>query len=345
MSALDTDCREYFLVEKGASQPAARSAAAAAPLPRQININSNENQPPNANKLTPYRAKKRFAVQKDVEGFSRQWGEDNCGELTLTFAENITEKAEASRRFNSLRPALFALGVLSFIGCWERQMRGAWHLHLLIALVHPVRNQPDARVYLQGLRDAICGTAEADHKDGLLVKRGFGYIHHLAPIKKTAARFAGYFTSYLTKTWKALQGEKKRVRLITYSKNVLRCASVHFSWNGPGGIKWRRKKRMFAFSCGCFTLELAKENLGATWEYKYRLEIASQKLPHYDSPLCEIADNFREIPVEEAFQMGTGGDCFEYWRRLRLKNGLPINTLEKNSDGSVIRNRLDRKAR
>jgi hypothetical protein len=130
MSAPDADCREYFLVEKGASPPAARSAAAAAPLPRQININSNENKPSNANQLTPYRAKKRFAVQKDVEGFARQWGEDNCGELTLTFAENITEKSEASRRFNSLRPALFALGVLSFIGCWERQMRGAWHLHL-----------------------------------------------------------------------------------------------------------------------------------------------------------------------------------------------------------------------
>jgi hypothetical protein len=278
-----------------------------------------------------------------VEGFVRQWGgEDYCAELTLTFAENITEKAEASRRFNSLRTALAGLGIRSYIGCWERQTRGAWHLHLFVALAQPVRNQPNARVYLQGLRDIICGTAENEHKDGLLVKRGFGYIHHLAPIKKTAARFAGYFTSYLTKTWKALQSENKRVRLITYARNVSRCASVHFSWNGPGGINWRRKKRMFAFSCGCFSLEMAKENLGATWEYKYRLEIASQKLPHYDSPLCDIADNFREIPVEEAFQMGTGGHCFEYWRRLRVKNGLPINTLEKNPDGSVIRNRLDR---
>ena len=149
-----------------------------------------------------------------MEGFVRQWGgEDYCAELTLTFAENITEKAEASRRFNSLRTALAGLGIRSYIGCWERQTRGAWHLHLFVALAQPVRNQPSARVYLQGLRDIICGTAENEHKDGLLVRRGFGYIHHLAPIKKTAARFAGYFTSYLTKTWKALQGEKKRVRL------------------------------------------------------------------------------------------------------------------------------------
>ena len=255
-----------------------------------------------------------------MEGFARQWGEDSCGELTLTFAENITEKAEASRRFNSLRPALFALGVLSFIGCWERQIRGAWHLHLLIALAHPVRNQPDARVYLQRLRDTICGTAENEHKDGLLVKRGFGYIHHLAPIKKTAARFAGYFTSYLTKTWKSLQGEKKRVRLITYSKNVLRCASVHFSWNGPGGINWRRKKRMFAFSCGCFTLEMAKENLGATWEYKYRLEIASQKLPHYDSVECMIADRFQDFTLASLIENNLPLAAIEYWMRLRRKH-------------------------
>jgi len=255
-----------------------------------------------------------------VEGFARQWGEDNCAELTLTFAENITEKEEASRRFNSLRSALFALGILSFIGCWERQMRGAWHLHLLVALAHPVRNQPDARVYLQGLRDIICGTAENEHKDGLLVKRGFGYIHHLAPIKKTAARFAGYFTSYLTKTWKAIQGEKKRVRLITYARNVSRCASVHFSWNGPGGINWRRKKRMFAFSCGCFTLDVAKENLGATWEYKYRLEIASQKLPAYDSPECLIADRFADLSIESILAMNLPLKAIEYWMRLRRRS-------------------------
>ena len=318
MSALDADFREYFLVEKGASQPAARSAAAAAPLPRQININSNGNQNLNANQLTAYRAKRRFAVQKDVEGFARQWGgEDYCAELTLTFAENITEKAEASRRFNSLRSALSALGIRSYMGCWERQTRGAWHLHLLIALLHPVRNQPDARVYIQGLRDTICGTAEHEHKDGLLVKRGFGYIHHLAPIKKTAARFAGYFTSYLTKTWKELQGEKKRVRLITYARNVIRCASVHFSWNGPNGINWRRKKRMFAFSCGCFTMEMAKEKLGATWEYKYRIEIAWQKLPHYDSPECMIADCFREIALEKLIAMNLPVAVIEYWMRLR----------------------------
>jgi hypothetical protein len=309
------------LREKAGLPHAARSAAAAGPLPRQISINSNGNLSPKANQLTPYRAKKRFAVQKDVEGFVRQWrGEDYCAEFTLTFAENITEKEEASRRFNSLRSALGGLGILSFVGCWERQARGAWHLHLIVALAHPVRNQPGASVYLQGLRSTICGTAENEHKDGLLVKRGFGYMHHLAPIKTTAARFAGYFTSYLMKTWKELQGEKKRVRLITYARNVVRCASVHFSWNGPNGINWRRKKRMFAFSRGCFTMEMAQEKLGATWEYKYRLEIAAQILPHYDSLECMIADRFRELTLDAVLSMNLPFAAFEYWMRLRRRN-------------------------
>jgi len=282
-------------------------------------------------------------VQKDVEGFARQWGgEDYCAELTLTFAENITEKAEASRRFNSLRSALVDLGILSYIGCWERQKRGAWHLHLIVAFAHAVRNQPDAKVFLQRVRDAICGTAENEHKDGLLMKRGFGYIHHLAPIRKTAARFAGYFTSYLTKTWKELRAEKTRVRLVTYARNVVRCASVTFGWNGPRSQNWRHRAELWAKSRGCQTPEACIKKFGSQWEYKHRKEISDMVIPSYRSNMCDIADNFRFIPFEEVFQMGFV--AFQFWHKLRIKEGLSISTLERNWDGTVIRCRTDRKA-
>jgi hypothetical protein len=99
----------------------------------------------------------------------------------------------------------------------------------------------------------------------------------------------------------------------------VRCASVNFGWNGPGGINWRRKKRMFAFSCGCCTLEMAKENLGATWEYKYRIEIASQKLPHYDSPECMIADRCLELDLKDILALNLAVPCIEYWLRLRKR--------------------------
>jgi hypothetical protein len=67
---------------------------------------------------------------------------------------------------------------------------------------------------------------------------------------------------------------------------------------------------------------MAKENLGVTWEYKYRLEIASQKLPHYDSPECEIADRFQEITPEELIARNYSISIIEYWMRLRRKFAL-----------------------
>ena len=81
---------------------------------------------------------------------------------------------------------------------------------------------------------------------------------------------------------------------------------------------------MFAFSSGCFTLEMAKVKLGATWEYKYRHEIASQKLPHYDSPECMIADRFRDLTLEGLLALNLPVAAIEYWMRLRRKNGLPL---------------------
>jgi hypothetical protein len=160
------------------------------------------------------------------------------------------------------------------------------------------------------LRDTVCGTAENEHRDGLLLKRGFGYIHHLAPIRKTAARFAGYFTSYLTKTWTTLNGEKKRVRLITYARNVVRCASVTFGWNGPRSQNWRHRAELWAKSNGCQTPEACIKKFGAKWEYKSRKTISEMVISSYRSDLCDVADNFRFIPFEEAFMMGSGAFDF-----------------------------------
>jgi len=49
---------------------------------------------------------------------------------TITFQENILEKAEAMRRFRSLKDRLRRSGKrFSFAGVWQRQKRGAWHFH------------------------------------------------------------------------------------------------------------------------------------------------------------------------------------------------------------------------
>jgi hypothetical protein len=70
----------------------------------------------------------------------------------------------------------------------------------------------------------------------------------------------------------------------------------------------------------CFTMEMAKENLGATWEYKYRIEIAAQKLPHYDSAECMIADRFQDFTLETLIENNLPLAAIEYWMRLRRKH-------------------------
>jgi hypothetical protein len=81
---------------------------------------------------------------------------------------------------------------------------------------------------------------------------------------------------------------------------------------------------MFAFSCGCFSFEMAKENLGATWEYKYRVEIAAQRLPHYDSTECMIADRFTELTLESLIENKLPLPAIEYWMRLRRRDELTL---------------------
>jgi hypothetical protein len=56
---------------------------------------------------------------------------------TLTFADNLTDKAEARRRWKALRERILRRWPdLEAVGVWQRQARGAWHLHLVVS--HPM---------------------------------------------------------------------------------------------------------------------------------------------------------------------------------------------------------------
>ena len=50
---------------------------------------------------------------------------------TLTFAENLQDEVEAKKRFRGICDLVRRRGG-KYLGVWERQKRGAWHLHLLV---------------------------------------------------------------------------------------------------------------------------------------------------------------------------------------------------------------------
>lgn len=52
--------------------------------------------------------------------------------ITLTYRENMQDKARLKCDFDSLRRRLGALGGFQYVAVAERQQRGAWHLHVAV---------------------------------------------------------------------------------------------------------------------------------------------------------------------------------------------------------------------
>lgn len=58
--------------------------------------------------------------------------------LSITFAENVTDKARAERSWRPVRE-WFNRREVAYLGVWENQTRGAWHLHLLLSRYIDIR--------------------------------------------------------------------------------------------------------------------------------------------------------------------------------------------------------------
>ena len=56
---------------------------------------------------------------------------------TFTFADNVTDLPEAKKRWRPVADWLRRRGVLC-VGAWQRQKRGAWHLHVVASKLVPI---------------------------------------------------------------------------------------------------------------------------------------------------------------------------------------------------------------
>lgn len=135
---------------------------------------------------------------------------------TLSFHENITSKAEAERRWANLRARLRRqCPDLRGVGVWQRQERGAWHLHMVF----------DREISVDWLRLSA-------------VSCGFGPQMKLRWIQGArpgfrdmggAVRTARYITRYITRDERG--EEDKGVRVVCFVKpKESRSANTHFGW-------------------------------------------------------------------------------------------------------------------
>lgn len=239
--------------------------------------NSTESLPKAGLKLTPYHRKQAFVLQENCKRFISMFGIDYVGFLTLTFADNCTDHKEAQRRFNSLSSHFLRKTFLQYVLVKERQIRGAWHYHLLVGLPENIRTgfnfdevfpkkgrgkyisaSPYLRSLWKELRDAM-------------KRYGFGRSE-LAPIKSNEGVIADYVGKYIAANAEGrhragYEEEDKGIRIVSYSQKWNRSNS-NFAWNTPGGKEWRRKAKRFTVEY----LHLKEYDdlsrlLGSRWSY------------------------------------------------------------------------------
>ncbi|VBI72161.1 rolling circle replication-associated protein [Burkholderia pseudomallei] len=101
--------------------------------------------------------------------------------ITLTYRENMQDKARLKRDFDALRRRLAKLSTFQYVATPERQKRGAWHLHVA------VKGRQNYRV-LRSIWQSIVGV-------------GNGQINVRNPFKEKGLRhkLAAYLAKYITK--------------------------------------------------------------------------------------------------------------------------------------------------
>lgn len=140
---------------------------------------------------------------------------------TFTFADNVTDKHEAEKRWRRLKARLKRhYPGLRGVGTWQRQKRGAWHLHYVF----------DRRLDVNAVRPwaVACGFGSQ------LNMRAVG---DLPGMKQgwTPIKVARYLTRYMTRD---LTEEEHHVRLADYCGDC-RKATVAFRWGGGIARLWR----------------------------------------------------------------------------------------------------------
>jgi hypothetical protein len=211
------------------------------------------------------------------------------GFVTVTFKENVTDRDEAQRRFNSLASHFLRPNLLEFIVAVERQRRGAIHYHLICAFPFDIR---------AGFNFEACGAANLAKKRGDVAefkrwervyfasanpalrdwwrrmreaaeRYGFGRCETL-PVLSNAEGVARYVGTYVRSESENREARDKGMRTLRYSLDR-RAASSAWSWCAGGGRSWRMGCAVLAAILRCEDFSAV---LGKRWAWDWRRQIS-----------------------------------------------------------------------
>ena len=240
-------------------------------------------------------AKKMYVLTKNVNGFAKEYGIENMGLLTLTFKDNVRCKKEAGRRWDNLRRTIAREKPFKVLNITkEKQLRGAWHFHILVNMGIDIRTgfdwesfdkageaqkkgdwqerQKYTRRYAKKAHPVLNETWKWLRKK--CSTHGFGRSE-LMPIKYPN-NIGSYLGKYLLKEEQNREkymrdhGKKApKFKQTTYARDVKRKANAQFSWvkHPQGRPTFRHMLKQWAEYRGFTSVDHIRAHYGKRWSF------------------------------------------------------------------------------
>jgi len=232
------------------------------------------------------KAKQASALAYNIKWMADTFGIERVGFLTLTVGDTIngkfikvSERAEASRRFNSIMNRIrerYQCGVI----VTERHKDGGIHFHLVVVLSFDARTgfdfdrvkRRDYRSVSKELRDEWLWWRENQ------AKYGFGR-HELTPIKSNGEAIGRYVGKYLGKSCEARTDDDYGGRCVRYfgrwSKSGTKCGPPMSSRHGTltkRACAWRECAKQVQIWTKHLGVEINEHNIkeknGPRWAWR-----------------------------------------------------------------------------
>ena len=176
----------------------------------------------------------------------------HVGFFTLTTPDNCSDHHEFRQRWRSFNSHYFSQSPHfgHWLATYERQRRGAWHLHVLVLLPYDIRTGVDFTQFALGRYSSAPPYLRAVWRELRIKCKAYGFSRHeLLPIKSNADAMAQYIGKYISKHLGSRKDEDKGKRLIASSSGWTK-NSIRFSWFNDNSILWRTNLAILARELG-----------------------------------------------------------------------------------------------
>jgi hypothetical protein len=214
---------------------------------------------------------------------------------TLGFQDNVIDHNEASRRWQPVARWMKEVKHVRFVGVWQRQKRGCWHLHLIL----------DRRVDATALRSRAVESGMGSQVDLQFIRRRESDGEHTIS-KTTGKKYNGnwdranysvvhYLCRYLTRDFQKDFGAQLVVR-----GGIERTGNVRFAWVDGASYAWRlgfaavnrnvvRRQVFLGKKLGCAWADIG----GVAWKdaWKHRVEIFAAGRDEVFKECCAFFDS------------------------------------------------------